>query len=349
MRFGAYHIFVPALLKPAPSRLIAQLWALKHGEPDMPGLSELPQLSASGRTSITVDPEISKALYKVVGFRVCGPRAVRIDILERLADLIRPLLAWKPLDAEVSPPEGAVAEGGGFTVTVAMTSLLGCAGEDFSAVLKSLGYRSETREVTRPVAPTAEAAAPEAPVVEAAATETPAEAETEAPAADEQSAAPAEAETHTAETDEAPTETTTEAAAGMADEAATAPSAVEASTETVTIEIWRPGRRDRRPQGAQRGGRRQDAAGGEATEGQGQKQRTKGRGFGKGGNRQQGQQGRPDQPRGGGGKGRNEGARADNQRPRGARPDRPAREMDPDSPFAKLAALKADLEKKPRS
>src|SRR5690606_28332816 len=120
-------------------------------------------------------------------------------------------------------------------------------------------------------------------------------------------------------------------------------------TETVIIEIWRPGRRDRRPQGGQRGSRRGDAAGGDASEGQGQKQRTKGRGFGKGGNRQQGQQGRPDQPRGGGGKGRHEGARADTQRPRGTRPERPAREMDPDSPFAKLAALKADLEKKPRS
>lgn len=159
VRFGAYHIFVPALLKPAPSRLIAQLWALKNGSPDMPGLDELPQLSASGRTSIAVDPEISPALYKVVGFRVCGPRAVRIDILERLADLIRPLLAWKPLDPTVSPPEGAIAEGGGFTVTVAMTSLLGCAGEDFSAVLKSLGYRSETREIQRTVVAVPEDAA----------------------------------------------------------------------------------------------------------------------------------------------------------------------------------------------
>ncbi|WP_209006275.1 DEAD/DEAH box helicase [Stappia sp. 28M-7] len=349
VRFGAYHIFVPALLKPAPSRLIAQLWALKHGEPDMPGLSELPQLSASGRTSITVDPEISKALYKVVGFRVCGPRAVRIDILERLADLIRPLLAWKPLDAEVAPPEGAVAEGGGFTVTVAMTSLLGCAGEDFSAVLKSLGYRSETREVTRPVAATADAAAPEAPVSETPVVE--AEAETET-SADEQAAAPVDAEPEAAEAAAAPAEPDAEAHAEAADAVASETTPAETATETVAIEIWRPGRRDRRPQGAQRGGRRQEAAGGDAVEGQGQgqgqKQRTKGRGFGKGGNRQQG---RPDQQRsgGGGGKGRNEGSRPDNQRPRGTRPERPAREMDPDSPFAKLAALKADLEKKPRS
>ncbi|MBL2359310.1 hypothetical protein ELJ27_33150, partial [Klebsiella pneumoniae] len=31
VRFGAYHIFLPALLKPAPRTLAAQLWALKNG------------------------------------------------------------------------------------------------------------------------------------------------------------------------------------------------------------------------------------------------------------------------------------------------------------------------------
>jgi ATP-dependent RNA helicase SUPV3L1/SUV3 len=49
VRFGAYHLFVPALLKPAPSRLLAELWALKHASLDVAGLLEVPQLSASGR------------------------------------------------------------------------------------------------------------------------------------------------------------------------------------------------------------------------------------------------------------------------------------------------------------
>ena len=31
VRFGAYHIYVPPLLKPAPGGLLAMLWALKHG------------------------------------------------------------------------------------------------------------------------------------------------------------------------------------------------------------------------------------------------------------------------------------------------------------------------------
>ncbi|WP_075221994.1 helicase-related protein [Acuticoccus yangtzensis] len=146
VRFGAYHIFVPALLKPAPSQLMALLWALKNADLDVPGLTDVPQLSASGRTSITLDPDVPKPLYQVVGFRPCGPRAVRIDILERLADQIRPLVAWRPGPDAGDPPPGAVPQGGGFLVTVAMTSLLGCSGEDFAAILTSLGYRVDRHE-----------------------------------------------------------------------------------------------------------------------------------------------------------------------------------------------------------
>ncbi|MEM7695565.1 MAG: helicase-related protein [Pseudomonadota bacterium] len=146
VRFGAYHIFVPALLKPAPSQLLALLWALRHADLEVKGLTEVPQLSSSGRTSIPVDTEILADLYGVVGFRVCGPRAVRIDILERLADQIRPLVAWRPGPEAGDPPPGAVPQGGAFLVTVTMTSLLGCSGEDFAAVLKSLGYRVDRRE-----------------------------------------------------------------------------------------------------------------------------------------------------------------------------------------------------------
>ena len=173
VRFGAYHVYVPALLKPAPSALNAMLYALKTGGLETPGLAELPQLSASGRTTIPVDPAFAKPLYRVVGYRIAGNRAVRLDILERLADIIRPLIAWKPTPDNRVPPEGAV-DGNGFTVTVAMTSLLGCSGEDFAGVLKSLGYRMEKRPAP-PKAADAVPAAPPAPAepapMETAATE----------------------------------------------------------------------------------------------------------------------------------------------------------------------------------
>ena len=95
VRFGAYHLYLPALLKPAPRALALQLWALKNGNGELKGVDEVRSLAASGRTSFAVDKEANKALYRTVGYRVCGERAVRVDILERLADLIRPALAWR--------------------------------------------------------------------------------------------------------------------------------------------------------------------------------------------------------------------------------------------------------------
>jgi ATP-dependent RNA helicase SUPV3L1/SUV3 len=143
VRFGAYHIYLPALLKPGPRSLATQLWAIHQGS-GAAGLEAAGRLASSGRTSISADKDVSNELYRVAGYRVCGVRAVRIDILERLADLIRPALAWRS-ETPGTPPAGAV-EGFGFTVTVGMTSLAGCSGEDFASVLRSLGYRMEKRE-----------------------------------------------------------------------------------------------------------------------------------------------------------------------------------------------------------
>ena len=159
VRFGAYHVYVPLLLKPAPRALAAQLWALKHGGPDIKGLDELQRLASSGRTSFPVDKEVQRSFYRTIGYRVCGERAVRVDILERLADLIRPALGWRPSSA-VPQPAGAF-EGIGFTVTQAMTSLTGSSGEDFASILRALGYRMERRQ--KPIKVAVEAATPPAP------------------------------------------------------------------------------------------------------------------------------------------------------------------------------------------
>jgi ATP-dependent RNA helicase SUPV3L1/SUV3 len=169
IRFGAYHIFLPALLKPAPRTLAAQLWALRNGGLEQPGLDEIAHLAGSGRTSIKVDPAIAKGLYRAAGFRVCGERAVRVDILERLADLIRPAIAYRPGTTPGDPPAGT-ADGDGFVATVGMTSLVGCSGEDFASILKSLGYAAETRPgpaITVPLIPAA-ATVPAAQVTDGA-------------------------------------------------------------------------------------------------------------------------------------------------------------------------------------
>ena len=80
--------------------------------------------AGSGRTSIPADQAVPRALYRTAGYRVCGERAVRVDILERLADLIRPALAWREGAAGVKP--AAAFNGFGFMVSQAMTSLTCC-------------------------------------------------------------------------------------------------------------------------------------------------------------------------------------------------------------------------------
>jgi ATP-dependent RNA helicase SUPV3L1/SUV3 len=170
VRFGAYHIYLPNLLKPAPRKLAAQLWALKNEAALTKGLDDLLHLAGSGRTSVPVDREIDAGLYRTAGYRACGERAVRVDILERLADLIRLALAWRE-GASGPKPLGAVV-GGGFTVVNGMTSLTGASGEDFASILRSLGYRMDRRP--KPPEPPPAAATVAAAVPEAA--ETPVEA-----------------------------------------------------------------------------------------------------------------------------------------------------------------------------
>ena len=288
VRFGAYHLYLPNLLKPAARALATQLWALKEATPDTKGLDEVPHLASSGRTSFPADKDVPKALYRVVGYRVCGERAVRVDILERLADLIRPALSWRPGSPAPKPP-GAV-EGGGFVVTVNMTSLTGSSGEDFASILRSLGYRMEKRAkpaepAPAPAAPvevapaepaateaaTVEAAgddalprpraaASEAPVAAEAAPETPVEAAIAPIAEPEPIAASADtpAVAEAAETSVVPVVPEGGEAVAEAAPAEAAPAEAK-PVEPEMIEVWRPGRppeerrpRPPRPQGERR-------------------------------------------------------------------------------------------------
>jgi ATP-dependent RNA helicase SUPV3L1/SUV3 len=196
VRFGAYHIFFPALLKPGARTLASLLWALKQDDTDMNALGGAQHLAASGRTSFPADKALSQDAYRVLGYKLAGARAVRVDILERLADLIRPALAWRPATS-MEKPAGAF-DGRSFTVTQAMTSLTGSAGEDFASVLRSLGYRMDRRAPLPEEPKPAEAAAAPAADNEAAAVPTDAASE---PAADS-----VVTETVVTETGPAPTE-----------------------------------------------------------------------------------------------------------------------------------------------
>jgi ATP-dependent RNA helicase SUPV3L1/SUV3 len=177
---------------------------------------------------------------------------VRLDMLERLADVIRPLLAWRGTNGS-APPKGATGDGG-FTVTPEMMSLLGCSPDELGGVLKELGFRLDRRpikpQVQQPAAPaegteTAPAAEPVATNAE--------------PAAPDADAASLVAEPVAVET--APV------AEASAAEAAPA-TAAAAEAEIKYEEVWRPRRHqrgERRPErreqrNRQRGGGRQAAA-----------------------------------------------------------------------------------------
>lgn len=142
VRFGAYHVFVPALIKPNPAGLVTLLWALMNDGKDKPGFGDVVHALASGRTSVVIDPAFDKAFYKLAGYRNLGRRAVRIDILERLADLIRPATNWKPGLGQ--RPDGAY-DGQSFMVTPPMMSILGATADDMEEILRGLGYRSEPK------------------------------------------------------------------------------------------------------------------------------------------------------------------------------------------------------------
>ena len=404
VRFGAYHIYLPALLKPAPRALATQLWAIKHESPDAKGVGDLLHLAASGRTSIPVDPETPKPLYRTAGYRICGERAVRVDILERLADLIRPALSWR--EGAPGPKPDGVFDGRGFLITGAMTSLTGASGEDFASILRSLGYRMDRKPkpVEAPLAATTEAASVAPDGLTAAA---PAESTTsDAASAQDESVAgspsrsllpqPEFVAPATAPLVHEPAGVAATPEAVSADVATEAVAASEpvpqpvaaAAEEPAFIEVWRPaGRSDRRPHRPRRQQRAQPKEGAEAnastaaaatpaegaaapapadaTPARPGPRRSRERGDRPEGKEQSQHQQRQDR--------RDRQQRMDRQNARGERQDRGRRrdrgdsvdradreqyyakpfgnrsagrdkQPDPNSPFAKLAALKQQLE-----
>ncbi len=256
VRFGQYTIFQQALLKPAPTRLrlvLASLWE---------GLDEFPESPPPGLVTIPNLPEVPAAAYTLSGYRAAGARAIRIDMLERLADLLR-----------------GQDTRGGFEATPDMLSITGMTLEQFADLMAGLGYKAERGEREK-VKPPAE------PVPPAEGAENP---------IPEESSPVAEA---------------------AADAEAAAP-----ETEVFYTFAWAPRPRAPRPD---RAPRREGAEGRNA--------------GGKSGARREG--GKPEGKRGGKGK-HGKGGKPDEQ-PRNfqARPPKKDRPIDPDSPFAVLAALK---------
>ena len=283
VRFGAFNVFFPLLLKPAPADLALSLWCIKYASANGLSRDALPEPPRPGLTSVATDPAIPEVYYRACGYHLCGPRAVRIDILERLADLIRPLLAFRQSkDAGASPlaaPRGSTGDGG-FTVLPEMISILGCSPGELSNVLKALGFWSEKRPLK--VASSVAAVVPAADAVPAEAVEAAGEApesadgsttEPQTAAADTPAAAPATA------TQTAPAEAVPAVAQATAE---TAPEAV-LPAEPQLEEVWRPRRPHQRGQGERtRSAGARNQRRNEVGQGQGRTEGAPGRGRGEG-------------------------------------------------------------------
>ena len=320
---------------------------------------------------MVTDPSFERTFYKLAGFRFLGKRAVRIDILERLADLIRPLLQWKP--GTTPRPDGAY-DGRRFTATTAMLSILGATPDDMEEILKGLGYRADAVKVEDAAAFLAAQSGSAAPATDATASDTPAETADHddadaAPAGDEvQASEPAASETATAE--QAVETVPAAAEAEASDQAVIAEQAGELAepVEAKPVLLWRPGSRNDnqrsggRPQGDRRGAGNRAPQGEARREGGEPRREGEGRREGRDDSRKPGGGGKPDRNRGRdggkpqGGQRHEKGDRQDrpDRNDRGgkpqaakfeARPPRKEKPIDPDSPFAKLAALKEQMKK----
>ena len=127
IRFGQFTIFMQALLKPAPTRLRLVLWSLANGA------DEFPESPPPGLVTIPHIREIPSEIYLMSGYKPAGDRAIRIDMLERLADLLR---------AEDSRS--------GFEANPDMLSITGMTLDQFANLMEGLGYKAVRGEREKP-------------------------------------------------------------------------------------------------------------------------------------------------------------------------------------------------------
>ncbi|XSG82055.1 MAG: helicase-related protein [Methyloligella sp. ZOD6] len=102
VRFGGFNVYVPALLKPDAAELLLLLWVLHEGPAHGIDPDSMPERPAQGLTSVPVDKSVPIAFWHAAGFHVAGARAVRIDMLERLSDMIRQRVSWRPPTEQAS-------------------------------------------------------------------------------------------------------------------------------------------------------------------------------------------------------------------------------------------------------
>ncbi|MBI1416152.1 MAG: disulfide oxidoreductase [Limimaricola sp.] len=300
IRFGQFTIFMPLLLKPAPTRLRLVLWSLAKE------LEEFPEAPPPGLVTVPTVEGLPPGTYAMAGFRAAGERAIRIDMLERLADMLR--------DKDSR---------NGFEATADMLSITGMTLDQFAGLMEGLGYRAERGERPKVKAPRVVDAdvVPEASSDPAPETppDTPAD-----PGPDTPPAPPAETppETPPEVPGDAPAETPEPAPELPEPDMPELPDMPDApEMEQFVTFTW-----------AGRGQRRDSAEGGRAKRGRGKGQGGQGQPDKAQGERPRGKGRRQGKPGGEGAKSRTDEARPRQDKGRYEKP------IDPDNPFAAALA-----------
>ncbi|MBM3505204.1 MAG: disulfide oxidoreductase [Alphaproteobacteria bacterium] len=118
IRFGRYVLYMPRMLKPHRAVWTCRLAAIAGNAP-------MPATDMIGRASFELIEPSGWNPYEAAGYRRIGQRAIRIDMIERLADAM-----------------GGLAERGPFPCNPELLSLVGCRREEFGVIARELGYRA---------------------------------------------------------------------------------------------------------------------------------------------------------------------------------------------------------------
>jgi ATP-dependent RNA helicase SUPV3L1/SUV3 len=116
VQIGREAAYMPVLLKPKAVELRNIIWAAwTESKP----ISPLPP----GRVSLPAPPGVKSTTFEAIGYTLLGQRAMRIDILERLAHQ-----AWER------------SKSGGFGLAPELLSMCGCGHKELTDILTELGY-----------------------------------------------------------------------------------------------------------------------------------------------------------------------------------------------------------------
>ncbi len=122
VRLGVSHLYLTALAKPGAVELRGLLWAVKHRLP-------LPvPIPPPGRVSVEATGA-PPAFWEAIGYPAAGPRALRVDMLDRLETEL--LTAAKEGRAVAEP---------------ALAQMIGAKPDELEAVMKGLGYTRSVAE-----------------------------------------------------------------------------------------------------------------------------------------------------------------------------------------------------------